>query len=258
MAEPAGKSKRSNLEEFFEHGKEASQAVRSLSGRTVKPKASARGNRGRGSPVGRPSREQTGQADVARAPFPELATAPAAKLYGIIRKIDDVGLLKQAHRFEVAHLRRQTVLLWVEDRLRQLGAPLGGPRAQPVRGYNRLSVPELLDLVEQESPEFAATVYAWEHYHQRRPHVMRVAAERCGAAGDQLVEATAPFRGHQDLPEPFAGFRALSTSPSGRSRLRAALRSQPAAALERAKEYEAATLNRVTMLNAIELALRQR
>jgi hypothetical protein len=206
---------------------------------------------------GRPSRAEASGALAEIAPFPELVTLPTNLLHPFIRKLADVGLLRRAHTFEREHLRRKAVFVWLEDQLRYLDAPLGGP-AEPISGYRELSSEEIVAAMRyRDSEELAARVYCWEHFHGRVRLVMRAAEKICGGRGAELVLRMMPDRGECALPEPFSGFDGLSTAPHARIKLRSALCGCERDTLERALSYEQGTRRRKTMLEAIEVALRR-
>lgn len=219
----------------------------SLEGRL--PNALA-GNRVRG----RKSRAEQGAALAANAPFPELVTYPARRLTCLLRTIEDCDLLRHAHAFEVEHLRRQTVLEALEERLRLLGQPLGGPKEVPVLGYELLDEDQVLELLGCGSAELAVKVYAWEFYHRRRQRVLFLAKGLGGEECSRLVEATRPPRG-PELREPFPGFSRLSTAPSARFEVRKRLSELNRETLAGALAYERQTRRRTTMIAALEKAL---
>lgn len=225
-------------------------ALRAASGRAAPAKRTG-ASRG-----GRPTRAKTSGDLAKEAPFVALMTEPAPELYKKIKLIDSAEMLREGHRFEARHLRRKTVFGWLEERLRQLGEPLGGPAKPPIANFDSLEQGQAILRIRQLAPEQAAIALAWEHYHQRRRRVIDAAESVCGAAGYELVEQTAPDRGEvAGLSEPFRGFDQLSTSPHARLELRRALSSQSETTLEQALVYEQAKKRRKTMLEAIEAAL---
>lgn len=207
---------------------------------------------------GRPARAELASKELTdAAPFAELVTVAADKLGPHVRAITDPGLLRAAHIFELAHSRRKTVLAAIEEQLRQLGAPLGGP-AEPLAGYDSLSAERVIGALDQRAKdlEFAAQVFAYEHYHARRKRVLEAARRLAGKRGPALVAETSP----RPLPlasEPFAGYDQLPATPQARVAVRAALAAQPQEVLQSALEYEQQTRNRVIMLAAIRSALRR-
>ena len=218
------------------------------------PTTLAARRRGKG---GRPSRAQASGKLAAIAPFPELVTLPTTLLHRHIRAITDPQLLQRAHAFEGEHLRRRAAFAWLEDQLRFLGSPLGGP-SEPLPGYDETSVEELVAAVRyRDSVEFAARVYAYEYYRRRRQPLLHAAERLCGERGRELVLRTAPRRGGSKLAEPLPGFAQLSTAPHARVELRNALAACSRSILERTLSYEQETRRRKTMLEAIEVALRR-
>lgn len=219
-------------------------------GRPLKEQSAPRGG-------GRPSRAVASASLATEAPFPELFSLPARQLYGHIRTLQDIPLLEAAHQAEVKHLRRQTVLGWIEDRLRALGAPLGGPAIEPWEGYELEEDPRrLASRIEQLSPSQAAEVAAWEHYRHRRRIIMRACERVAGSLVAKRISETAPQRGIEDLQEPFPGYAALSTSPHARAAARATLTAQSLAVLQDAVRYEEQTKRRTTMLRELRSLIR--
>lgn len=205
---------------------------------------------------GRPTRAQESGHLCDSAPFPELVTVPVKALATHIRTIADPKLLLAAHAFELDTLARRYVFAAIEDRLRRLGSPLGGPAESPFAGYEALSPDEVVARVDA-NPEAAANVYAWEWYHARRKRVLKACERRCGAAGVELVILTTPNRSRQQLEPPFPGYDDLVASPDGRIERQAVLARQDARTLRVALAYEKATRRRKTFLRSIENALRR-
>ena len=249
----------SDLEEIADGSRELAEALGSLLVDIASPEIptglGAAGRPGRGG--GRPSRSAASGQLAAIAPFPELVTLPTTQLHSKLRAISDPTLLRRAHAFEGEQLRRKNVFVWIEDQLRFLGDPLGGPET-PIPDFEALSEQEVIAALRyRDSVSFAARVYAWEHYHRRRQALLRAAERICGERGRDLVLRTAPARGGCDLKEPFNGYAGLSTAPHARVELRSRLASCSRALLEQALSYEQGTRRRTTMLEAIEVALRR-
>jgi hypothetical protein len=235
------------LRELEEQSMEIAQAMQLLADQ-LRPVVESR--------RGRPRREQSVPEElVTAAPFEQLATLPAHELRGFVRRIDDVGLLVRAHEFESRHDRRASVLTALEDRLRRLGRPLGGPSEPPWEDYARASPQELTRRLGRASAARAVHAYAWEFYHARRPSLLRAAEqvggpERCR----ELVRRTSPRPA--EPPEPFPGYLQLTADSSMRAVVRETLAAQDTGALTRAREFELATRARRGFLRAIDRALR--
>jgi hypothetical protein len=245
-------SKMAELVDMFE---QSAEAFRTLSDQLAAKAEQPASDDAEPARQGRPSRAARASEEMlAAAPFPELVTSPADKLGTVIRRRSDISELRRAYEFETAHDRRVSVLKAIEERLRRLGHPLGGPE-EPFPDYQEQMVGEILRRLRAHGRTYAAHVYAWEWYHSRRAVVLNAAKEIADDLGERLVRETSP-RQQQKLTEPFDGFDRLSTSPAKREETRQALRAQPAAVLTQALEYERATKNRVIMLSALETARR--
>lgn len=240
----------------IEQGRPAPVAVR-----TPGPQASPGATKPRGRSQkrkGRPRRADQVPAElIEEAPFPALVIEPADRLVTTIRQISDTEQLRQAHAFELSHDRRKSILFRIEERLRILEEPLGGP-PMPLDDYAELTDKELLLRLEQVDAETAAQIYAYEHYHRRRKDIIEAAGKRAGERGEQIIAETSPRGKIALLKEPFPGYDELSASSEARPEVRKALNARSNAELEAALDYERQTKQRVSFINAIEVVLRDR
>lgn len=209
--------------------------------------------------IGRPPRHEAHAELADQAPFPELVTLPADRIGAFLRaNVSDAGVLRAAHRFEVEHGRRKSVLREIEIRLRAMHEPVGGPLNVPWRGYDRDDPEEIVREVRRRNdPQLAADVYAWEHYRRARPDVLAAAEAVAGVRARERVVETSPAA-LKDLPEPWPGYRKLAATTQARPQVAAALRDASVQELRAAREFETQTKNRRIMLQAIDAELARR
>lgn len=210
--------------------------------------------------TGRPPRAEVHSALIDKAPFPELVTMRADHLpQWLSYNPQTPAVLRAAHRFEVEHGRRRSVIRLLAERLRGQGEPVGGPLGEPMPGYSVLDPAAAVRmLAETRDAQLAADVYAWEWYRDRRPQVLRAAEQIAGKqAARRRVRETEPAQ-LPELPEPWEGYDALVASPAGRDAVRAALNGRSQEELTAAVAYEEATRNRAIILRALRRALHVR
>jgi hypothetical protein len=210
-------------------------------------------------PRGRPTRQETLARLAQSAPIPDLVLVAADQVGSVLRHQDDPARLRQAHTFEARYCRRRTVLAAIAARLRALGEPVGGPVDPPLPYYEELDTAAVLSELRRRhnSVQFAAHVFAYEHYRERRRDVLREARRLAGKqAATTLVQETAPVQ-IVELPEPFPGYGQLSAHPSGRARVRELFAHRTPKELAAAHVYELQTKARTTILAALDRAIRQ-
>jgi hypothetical protein len=173
------------------------------------------------------------------------------ELRRFIASILDPKLLEAAHRYECRTARRCSVLTWIEERLRILGHPIGGP-APPLRGYERLSEDEILARIAVSPEEVLPEIYAFEWYHRRRQPILAACERTDPAACRRRVRETSP-RPWERLPEPFEGYDDLRLSNAeARRQARERLLSCSREEIEAAMAYELHGRRREGMLSLLE------